>query len=124
MLGCGDNRGFVPVSGTVLIDGKPLTTGSLTVTPSAGRPAYSQIDEQGRFSLTTYKEGDGVVRGKHLVTVYARKDIGDNRWEWLVPYQYSTGQAPLHLQVDGPTDDATIELKWGNAKPVVEKSFE
>ena len=123
-FGCDDNRGLVPVSGAVLIDGGPVRAGSITVTPESGRPAYSAIDEQGRFALTTYDDGDGVVRGKHLVTVNAKQSIGDGKWEWLVPYQYSTGRSGLYLEVDGPTDEAEILLEWGGAKRIVEESYE
>ena len=43
------------VSGTVTLDGQPLTTGNVSFYPDggSGAPAYGQIDSSGRYSLST-----------------------------------------------------------------------
>lgn len=71
--GCGDSVRLAPVSGTVLIDGKPLPKAGVTFTPVAGgRPAWATTDGEGRFQLTTLRAGDGALVGEHIVTVAER----------------------------------------------------
>lgn len=70
LAGCGDGLPErVPVAGTVLIDGVPLTTGMVTVAPDHERASIGTIDNQGHFELTCYTPRDGVVRGTHRVAL-------------------------------------------------------
>lgn len=70
-LGCGGGNqlNVAPVHGTVTLDGQPLTSGIVTVWPSAGRAANGQLRTDGTFELTTYVQGDGAQLGTHPVTV-------------------------------------------------------
>src|SRR5689334_12282719 len=55
IAGCGDERPRrVAVSGTVLIDGKPLTYGDLKFVPEGARPSYGKLDSNGHFTLSCY----------------------------------------------------------------------
>jgi hypothetical protein len=65
-----------PVSGTVMIDGKPFTQGKVMFAPiatgearEAGRGAFGLLGPDGSFKLTTYDPDDGAVVGEHWVTV-------------------------------------------------------
>lgn len=71
MAGCGDGRPpmAAPVTGRVLLDGKPLEFGGIMFQPSGGPPARGQIGADGQFSLSTYEPGDGAPIGKHQVRV-------------------------------------------------------
>jgi len=59
-----------PVQGVVLYKGAPVE-GAVVVFRSETKQVAAQgtTDSQGRFSLTTYDQGDGVVEGKHQVRI-------------------------------------------------------
>ena len=72
--GCSDGRPEVhPVRGQVFVEKKPAARGTVTFHPVADTPEKfrptGQIDEQGNFKLTTFKEGDGAPAGDYRVTV-------------------------------------------------------
>lgn len=74
--GCGGSSQATPataivrVKGTITFKGKPLTRGQVQFEPKdAGRDAYGKIQPDGTFVLTTFKEGDGAVKGVHRVSV-------------------------------------------------------
>src|SRR5262249_41979933 len=72
--GCGPGAPKAPpVRGKVVFkeDGKPLTGGAVRF-ESAAEPkvvAWGEIQRNGTFSLTTYKEGDGAVAGEHQALI-------------------------------------------------------
>jgi hypothetical protein len=68
--GCGPSRPpTVKVTGTVIYRGSPVSAADVNFIPADGRPASGRTDEQGRFTLTTFVAGDGVLPGEHVVTV-------------------------------------------------------
>ena len=77
-LGCSrSSYELAPVSGTIRIDGEPLSTGKVMFAPvadansvDAGKPAIGRLRPDGTFQLSTYKEGDGAIVGSHWVTIY------------------------------------------------------
>lgn len=73
--GCGRSLPPVaPVSGRVMLAGKPVTTGAVWFYPAAsGRPAIGQIGSDGRYSLATFAPADGALLGEHRVVIDARK---------------------------------------------------
>jgi hypothetical protein len=104
----------VPVSGVVLIDGKPLQTGSVRFTPVGSRPAIGTLDANGRFSLSTFKPGDGCVLGTHTVTVHAADSVDEFTVRWNTPKKYATAATSgISKTIDHPTDSLQIELTWG-----------
>jgi hypothetical protein len=122
VVGCSDGRPVrVPVSGQVLIDGEPVRDGVIRIMPSNARPALSELDDEGRFTLTTFDVGDGCVVGTHRVQVLGVREEGNRRY-WLAPKKYwSPRYRDLSTTVDGPTDSLVIELTWGSGKPFSEK---
>lgn len=112
-LGCGESHGLVPVSGTVTIDGQPLTTGQVMVSPPGQRQSIGPLDGQGRFELTCYKKGDGAPVGTFPVAVMAVEQVGERQLRWHAPRKYSNEQqSGLEVTIDGATDDLAIELTW------------
>lgn len=122
-VGCGDGLPpRVPISGQVLIDGKPLESGFIQVQPSNARPATGKIGSDGRFTLTTMSDNDGCVLGTHLVTVIANKSEGPYAMRWFAPKKYADmTTSDLKLEVTEPRDDVVIRLNWEGGKPFVER---
>ncbi len=114
-LGCGDSRpDIVPVSGQVLIDGEPLASGVagfIQVIPLEGRAATGAINpETGRFTLSTWEEGDGCLKGTHPVVVLMEQMVGFDSVS-LIPEDYTDLEStPLQVTIEEPTDSLVIEL--------------
>ncbi|MCC9607244.1 hypothetical protein LOC68_13770 [Blastopirellula sp. JC732] len=116
-IGCGGRtEKIVPVSGTVFVDGEPMKAGVdgfITLAPPSGRPAIGKIDgSTGRFTLTTYEEGDGAVVGTHEVSVTVNAIGRGGNPASLIPEKYQDlSTSGLTAKVDGPTDSLKIELE-------------
>lgn len=119
--GCDSGPRVVPVSGTVLIDGKPLTHGVVQVIPDGGRAAVGDIQSDGRFTLTTFKSNDGCILGEHRVAIIAHETLGAGSQRWHAPKKYiDPTTSELTAAITGPTNDLTLSLTWGDEKPFVE----
>jgi hypothetical protein len=100
----------VPVSGQVLIDGKPLTFGDLQFVPKGSRPSYGKLDSNGRFKLACYGVDDGVVPGLHRVGI-SGSEVIQGQTVWHAPIKYANFRTSgITVQIDGPTDSLSIEL--------------
>jgi hypothetical protein len=123
VAGCAEKRPTrVPVSGTVTIDGAPLTFGSVMFVNADTRPAGSAIDGQGRFTLSCYEAADGAVLGLHRVKVTAAQPHGTNAVRWLAPKKYaSENTSGIDIEITEPRDDLNIELTWDGGKPFIER---
>jgi hypothetical protein len=121
-IGCGDGRPQrVPVAGTVLIDGKPLTYGFVTFFPAEGRSATGQINKQGEFILSSYEQGDGTLAGSQQVAIMTREAISPTQAKWHAPKKYAKHETSgIVIEIAGPTDDLQIDLSWGGEKPSIE----
>lgn len=81
MFGCGgpsDKPQLAPVSGVVMMDGKPLADVTVAFhldALEAPRAGMGKTDSEGRFRITTYDTNDGAIVGTHIVTV-AKIDAG------------------------------------------------
>ena len=122
VVGCSEGVERVRVSGQVLIDGEPVTAGFIRVYPKGVRDSSSNLDAEGRFELRSYKPGDGVALGTHIVTVNGSEMLSPNQKKWHAPPGYSRiSSSGLKLEVTGSTEDAVIELTWGKGKPFIQK---
>ena len=118
---CDDRPKRVPVAGQVLIDGEPLTMGSVTLIPQGARPSRGEIGPDGRFVLTCYDKDDGVIPGTHRVAVSSKESIGDTAFKWFAPKKYSNvTTSGLEVTVSEENPDLKIELTWDGGKPYVE----
>ncbi len=124
LVGCGDGRpGRVPVSGQVLIDGKPLTYGYIEFITAGARPAGGRLDEEGRFTLSCYEKNDGIIPGNYQVEVNASEGLSNNRKRWHAPKKYfSKDHSGLNQEVTEATNSMVIELTWDGGKPFVERA--
>jgi hypothetical protein len=121
LAGCDDGRPRrVPVSGRVLIDGKPLRCGFVRFVPADARPSGGQIDRHGCFRLTCFEENDGAVPGTHKISVTGC-EATDDYVIWNAPKKYADPETSGLVQViDGPTDSVEINLTWDGGKPFAE----
>jgi hypothetical protein len=69
VAGCGSNPRPVPVSGLVTIQGDPLRWGVILLDPiDGGPPAVGEIQTDGTFRLTSFREFDGAIPGTYRVS--------------------------------------------------------
>ena len=83
-VGCSNQPQVAPVRGIVKMDGKPLPGGGIMFEPIAsgdnkivGKSAFGQIQQDGSFVLTTYKDGDGALIGSHHPVVFENRQEDD-----------------------------------------------
>ncbi|WP_417384620.1 hypothetical protein [Gimesia sp.] len=107
--GCGqpdDRQPTARVSGTIALDGQPLTAGNIMFFPdSGGKHAVGMIGTDGAFHLSTYESGDGAVVGKHKVVIQVSHGSPDGT---AVPQK--TPQIPVKFTQRGTTT-LTAEVK-------------
>jgi hypothetical protein len=126
--GCGrsDRPPLGKVSGVVKLDGTPVPNASVMFTPIAGgRPASGTTDAAGRFSLTTFDQGDGALIGEHRVTVICVEttglpqtsdglsgEIGPEgiQEKWITPQKYSLPETSGLTQTVERNTDVVLEL--------------
>ena len=94
MTGCSDGRGNrIPVVGIVTIDGDPLKFGSVTFMPETHgdglRAGGGSLDSEGRFSISSYTPGDGLLIGSYNVQVRAVEPIDSSSQRWHAPRKYA-----------------------------------
>ncbi len=114
--GCGEDSGELPtvrVSGTVTVDGKPVSKGTIHFHPVKGRPATGFIQD-GKFTLSTYKEGDGVVAGQNRVALEVVEEVpmkdGDTTSKSLIPAKFmNPDKSGLQLDVR-PSGYSNLQL--------------
>ncbi len=122
--GCGAQQpGTYPVRGKVTYpDGTPVTAGMVEFEPSqkGGVPlserynARGRIHEDGSYSLTTFREGDGAVPGRHRVIVqepYPDADLeaGPRRWKPSIDPSYRRyEESGLEFDVKAEENEITI----------------
>jgi hypothetical protein len=114
----------VPVTGTVTYNGKPVDGAIVTfLARKENIPATGMTDAEGRFSLTTYEDGDGAVIGDHDVSV--NKTIGSASTAVSIdedPEHYTPGITPppvvKHLVPERYSQPDTSGLKVTVAKGV------
>ena len=77
--GCSGGNGYAPVSGTVLLDGKPYGKAVVSFQPigvkggdSPGRGSSAYTDDSGRYVLTCDGTVNGAVIGRHQVRIMTR----------------------------------------------------
>ncbi len=91
LVGCNRGPRTYPVNGKVVFeDGSPLKTGGvvfseLLSTDAAGINARGAIDPEGMFQLTTFKDNDGALPGKHRFLVRADRDAEDYTKRGIIP---------------------------------------
>lgn len=120
--GCQRGVERVAVSGKVLIDGEPLTLGTIRFVPKTGRPAGSRIGPDGSFRVISKSQASGgsevpgLFPGRYQIAVSASEALSeaeDAELHWLAPRQYANFRTSgLETDIQAPTDSLIIELTW------------
>ena len=120
--GCGQAVQRVAVSGKVLLDGEPLTVGTIRFVPASGRPASSRILADGSFRVARKSlsaGGDEVVGlfpGNYHIAISATESLGeaeDAEVRWLVPRRYGDFRTSgLEADIQASTESMIVELTW------------
>lgn len=125
LAGCGggDNFTTAPVYGTVTLNGKPVTGGTIMLTPinegeskMSGKGAAGTVQEDGSFELTTYETGDGAVVGKHRVSYIAPRlppapAPAEGQIPPPAPVSPFYGAAPKTSEVEITSGDNTLTVE-------------
>ena len=115
-VGCSERPHIVPVSGQVLIDGKPLSRGFIRFSSGEARPALGRLDKEGRFRLTTYESGDGAIVGSYRIAILTH-ELVDTGIKWHAPPKYADyASSGLTAEITEPTDSLVINLFWKGKK--------
>jgi hypothetical protein len=118
LAACDSQPERLPVSGQVLIDGKPLSYGHILFVPPQGRPSRADLNENGRFELSSFSAGDGTARGMNRIAVFAGQQISQTETRWHAPKKYADyNTSGLQEELTGPTDSLVINLTWAGGKP-------
>jgi hypothetical protein len=67
-IGCG-NREMGRVSGILTYEGKPVPDAVVKFTARSRPTAVGRTDAAGRYTLTTFRKGDGAYGGSHRIVV-------------------------------------------------------
>ena len=111
---------LITASGKVLVDGEPLSDGTIRFVPAEGRPMSSAILDDGSFQLGTNSVGDldgsdGVPPGKYKVAVSSSiiEDEESDKIRWLAPRHYADFRTSgIEIDLQESKDDLLIELTW------------
>jgi hypothetical protein len=101
-----------PVSGTVTLDGKPLSKASVVFFPAAGgRPSYGVTDDQGRYTLGYSMDEAGAEVGtcRVQITTAVESEDGSSRAPEVVPQRYLKDQ-PVTVEVESKSNTIDIPL--------------
>lgn len=119
LVGCGGGAGTIAVTGLVTHNSSPLADADVSFIPESGRPAYGRTDSSGRFTLTTFEQGDGAMPGKHTVTIMKSEELKAAtdanpyaEYRSVLPEKYGRPQeSPLTAEVEkGGSNDFTFDV--------------
>jgi hypothetical protein len=127
--GCGsEDTGLLPVSGQVIYDGKPLTTGTVSFHPvgTTGHVPTGSIDKDGRYTLSTNYQ-PGAPPGKYKVVINATEPVkvvpgkaNPGLPKSIIPRRYNQASASpfeVEVKVDAAQDAYDLRLDKEAAPP-------
>jgi hypothetical protein len=129
--GCGGNSNVGSVTGTVTLDGNPVSGALVSFTPKkGGSPSVGRTDDSGKYFLQYTRDQQGAEIGEHSVkiTTYLAADPEADPPQAEVPekipikYNYKT---ELTKEVKSGTNTIDLELQGGEViQPKVIERYE
>jgi hypothetical protein len=117
--GCGPSVGTVPVRGTVLVDGEPVSGVTVQFSPVTGeRPSTGFTDDSGQFVLRYNKDIAGVLPGRQNVTFSWYAEEPDQKptpgQAALIATHGDQRGKPYEVEISGPAESLVIEVVGKN----------
>ena len=84
LVGCGgpsDQPELGQVTGTITLDGEPLSGVAVVFQPDSGRPARGRTDADGRYKLTYIRETLGTKVGRNRIEIAPDEDAEESDTE-------------------------------------------
>lgn len=116
-LGCSARKVEVAkVSGTVLLDGEPLTNAIVVFEPRGGRPSRGRTNEDGHYQLLYTFDTAGAVVGPCSVTISTAVELEDGSFApERVPRRYFDPKAlAVEVRPRGNVLDFKLSTKTGD----------
>lgn len=114
-LGCGGGGGprLAHVSGTVTLDGEPLSDALVSFYHEDDRPSHGTTDASGYYELTYMTDRPGAIVGENVVriTVATVEGEGVAPQKELVPAMYNVASELVYDVTAGSNDDVNFDLK-------------
>jgi len=117
LAGCGGSgRPLVPVSGQITFNGGPCPkAGAISFVPNAGsdasgtpaRVGQARFGTDGRFVVTSFQEGDGLLPGKYRVNIECVNGVPSPSTPW---------ESISYVPADYQPDDLVVEEGKGALK--------
>jgi hypothetical protein len=117
---------LVPISGKVLLDGKPLAAAQVFFLPkgtTGGQMCYASTGDDGSFALKYVNGAEGCPKGEFVMQISKLltpdgKPIPEGQTAAdvaavdIIPRRYKDPESPMNsVMVSGPKTDFNIELK-------------
>ena len=106
LAGCGP-ADMAPVHGRVTCHGKPVAEAAIIFSPmpknegdrESGKAAAASTDADGKYVLTTYRQGDGALIGKHRVAITLDEHDHSGCKSKLVTLEVKPGGGELNIEL-------------------------
>jgi hypothetical protein len=111
VLATGCHRGpeVAPVSGRVMLDGKPLEAAQVRFEPKGGRASNGHTDAKGHYELRYSRDTEGALVGPHIVRIFSATEVALPNGQFAirpqsVPPRYNS-QSELQRDVQSRTNN-------------------
>ncbi len=124
LAGCGGGDDTTPklveVTGTVMMDGKPLEKALVVFVPDSGAMSNGETDASGKFSLKYRGQDAGAAPGRSVVKV--SKSDGDAGAELIPPTFNAKSTITRDVVAPGPNDFLIdLDQEKGAAKANIDR---
>jgi hypothetical protein len=130
LAGCGGSDGpkLASVTGTVTIDGKPVSGAGVQFISQEpnGSVAYGMTDESGQYEMAFGQKRTGAFPGKNKVILNSdsRISVGGEKYDGaeVFPPKYNTKSEEFVDVKEGESNVFDFKVQWGEFKPKKPKS--
>ena len=102
----------VPASGVVQLDGEPLANAKVVFHSETSPRGFGTTDSQGRFEMSTLKQGQGVPAGDFIVKIVSTEDTKNSSGKSVnLSPVYGENGVTVVTVAQGADNDFEIALK-------------